>query len=80
MDDGAAIVFARDVAGGEHRHHAMLGEQSSTVDAFANQLAMGHRRLDQGCIQSAAQLGDIVGVNRFTGDMQMGRFVDQLLA
>ena len=80
MDDGAAIVFARDVAGREHRHHAMLGEQSSAVNAFANQLAMGHRRLDQSRIQSAAQLGDVVGVNRFTSDMQMGRFMDQLLA
>ena len=80
MDDGPAVVFAGNIAGGEHRHHAVLGEQSGAVNALADQLAMGHWGLDQGGIQGAAQLGDVIGVHRLTGDVQMGRFVDQLCA
>ena len=75
MDDGAAVVLARDVARREHRHHAVLGQQSLAVDAFPDQLAMGHGRQHQRCVQRAAQFGQVVGVDGLAGDVQHGRLV-----
>ena len=40
MNDGTAIVFARDVARGEHGHDAVLFQEGSSINALADQLAV----------------------------------------
>ena len=42
VHDRAAIVLTWNIARSEHRHHAVLGQQSSAIDALTNQLTMGH--------------------------------------
>ena len=40
MDNGATVVFARDVFGCEHGHHAMCCQDGRAVNAIANEFAM----------------------------------------
>ena len=80
VDDGSAIVLARNILGRIHRHHAVLRQNGRTVNALANELAVGHRRQNQGCVKGATQLGDVVGVDGLARDMQARGFVRQLFA
>ena len=78
MNDGATIVFARDVFGGVNSHHTMGFQDGFAVNAVANQFAMGHWRLDDGRVKRARQLGHVIGESGTTCDVQMRRFVNDI--
>ena len=80
VQDGTTVVFTWDVACRVDGHHPMHGQDGLAVDALADQLAMRHRRLDDGGIQSARQLGDVIGVSGLTRHMQVSRLVDDFTA
>ena len=80
MDDRTTVVLAGNVGGREHRHHTMLAQDGLAVDALAEQFAMGDRRQDQRGVQGAAQLGDVVDVDRLAGHMQASGLVRELPA
>ena len=75
VDDRAAVVGAGDVAGREHRHHPRLGHQRRGV--HAQQAPVRHGRQAQRRVQRARGLGQIVGVGRRAGHVQVGGFVRQ---
>ena len=73
VNDGAAIVGPRNVAGRHHQHHA--GQCANGVQRHAGQLATRHRRQAQRAVQRAGEFGNVVDVGGFTGHVQVGRFV-----
>ncbi len=73
VDDGAAIVRAGDVGGGQHGDHARRRAHRREVDRpdpGMRLLGQAERRM-----QGAGDLRNVVDVERFAGDMQMRRFV-----
>ena len=73
VHDGAAVVRAWNVGCGHHPHHA--GQGADFFDVDGGELTMRHRRQAQGHMQGARQFGQVVDISRFTGHVQMSRFV-----
>ena len=69
----AAVVLAGNVRGREHAHHAGHGAHGGQV--AVQQPARGHGGEAERAVQRAGQLGDVVGVGRGAGHVQLGRFM-----
>ena len=80
VDDRAAVVFARNISRGEHRHHAVLAQDRFSVDAFTEQFTVRNRRENQRGVQGAANLGNVVDVHRLACHVQAGRLMGQFPA
>ena len=78
MNNGATIVFARNVLGCVNRHHTVLFQNSVAVNAVANEFAVGNGRHDEGGIQSASQLRHVVGESGAACHMQMCRLMNDI--
>jgi hypothetical protein len=73
LDQRAAFVVAGDLCRGEDIHHPRHRAQAPEVDA--EQPAVGQRRQAERGMQGAGGLGNVVGVGRAAGDVQVRRLV-----
>jgi hypothetical protein len=65
--------LGRDVTRREHRHHAGQGADGVQVQRLDH--TVGQRRQAQRGVQGAGEFGDVVGVGRSAGHVQVRRFV-----
>ena len=78
VHDRAALVFAGDVFGGNHVHHA--GQRAQRVQTDALEPAVRHRGQTQRRMQRAGQFGQVVDVGGAAGHVQVGRLVRMVAA
>ena len=73
VDDRAAVVAARNIRRGEHRHHARHRGHGSEIDAA--DACVGLCRQAKRGMQGAGQLRDVVDIGRLAGHVQVGGLV-----